>query len=40
MFGDSPVAGRNPIGTSVTSRTIKIESQAARLITSRIAFIP
>ena len=45
MFGDSPVAGRNPIGTSVTSSTIRIESQAAHLIASRMvstlkSFIP
>jgi hypothetical protein len=32
------VAGRNPIGTTVASRTIEIESQAAVLITSRILF--
>ena len=36
MFGDSPVVGRNPIGTSVTKRTIRIESQAALLIISRM----
>jgi hypothetical protein len=36
MFGDRPVAGRHPIGTSVTSSTIRIESQAARLTNCRM----
>jgi hypothetical protein len=38
MFGENPVDGRNPIGTTVTRKTSRIDSQAAVLMIERSWF--